>query len=78
MIRNPALQTRADEINDAETIIAHQIAAAKCFEAILSRAQRPEDVAEILAAAGHIAVSKHVAQRMRDRASKNGLSRQDD
>jgi hypothetical protein len=68
MVRgNPAFTIAAETTNDAETAIAHCIAAAYNLQAILSRSQRPEDAAELLELAGHIAVLKHLAQNQRDK-----------
>lgn len=63
---NPTFVIRAAETNDAETAISHCIAAGYNLQALLSRSQRPEDAAELLELAGHIAVLKHLAQQQRN------------
>lgn len=64
---NPTFQIRADATNDAETAISHCVAAGHNLKAVLSRSQRPEDAAELLELAGHIAVLKHLAQQQKNK-----------
>ena len=64
---NPAFAITSAQIEPAEEAIAHCVAIGHCLQALLSRTQRPEDAAELLAIAAHAAVLKHLAQQQRDK-----------